>query len=611
MGLTVLQRPNQNNSWVAGFNPVLYKMQRKDYTITAVANSAGALQITVSTNLTTLAANKGGPVVVGSVLWVTTDNGVYNAAYTVVSVTNAASSVVTFGASTYTSAATTGYINLAQRTGYQVVTEIYAANGTAPSTGALFTMKFTPSRSGLLTMDVSTLRNYLQPEVSSYLSTITNILNGYKVRANTVSNYQFYIKYTETWVSSAGTASAETQTDDTANRCYIVIAARQIGDLYGGYLKEYSDATGRKFLTRNTAPIIWPGRKFTLSFIDPNPSSTSRTHVKKTRYNADGTVWGATYDLSDAAAAVGNVFESHEDCKSEYNLIYDRQAVSADVDWTNVGVGLSPALSVAVAAGEVLYAPLNVKPNQSVTVSVNVTLNSGTSGQMSIAIRRYSATAYEGVTSAQLITTGTNTYTFTVSDTNELFWLSIFCTSGGTQSITVNSWTVTIPVVNKIDYQLVTLTTPASFPTTETVVSETLTCPIRDLGDNPIQLFWKNHLGGDATFVFDYSQQLSSKIASSRKNRRYLCFAERVTLSQLEAVDELNGTGEIYEPALVELTSTLNKLQGRNGQQVYMVDASGNKTGVIVIPTELRTRTRQVVHNAEIVIELPETIHPS
>lgn len=616
MALTVTQRPDQSNSWVAGYNPVIYKMTRKDYAITAVANSGGALQITVTGDMTALTAAKGGPIVAGSVLWVTTDNGVYNGAYTVVTCTSAASSVITFEANTYTSAATTGYINLAQRTGYYVSVGVYADNGTAST--LRFTMKASPTKAGLVTIDVSTLRNYLQPEPFQYLTTTTNGNEISKCRANTLTSYQFYIKYTEVWVSSSGTASAETEVDDTANRSFIVHGARQIGDSYGGYLKEYSEPNAtptRKFLTKFTNPVLWTGRKFTLSYIDSDVSTTARTLIKKKRYDASGTYVIGTYDLPEyAGSTVKSVYEVFEDVTTPYQLLYDKEN-GAGTGWSNLGTSTPSAVTLATGTSSKmkLYpCHLILGTTYSMTVSVTVAAGAGTDTvKVRLSAITLNGTVRYTVDSANLSQNTTTVLTFSsiLPATSDTYYIGIEVIhngGGNNRTLTINYSKITIPVVNKIDFQIVTLT--STLTATETVVSETLTAYIEDPCDNPIQLYWKNTLGGDSNYLFDVNQIYRTKMSDS-KNKRYVCFAPSITLQTLNAIDDLNSLGELYDPAIIELTTSVNKTQGRNGSQVYSVDSSGNKIGVIVIPTEINTKTKNVKHSAEILIEMPDTLH--
>jgi hypothetical protein len=149
-----------------------------------------------------------------------------------------------------------------------------------------------------------------------------------------------------------------------------------------------------------------------------------------------------------------------------------------------------------------------------------------------------------------------------------------------------------------------------AFPITEATVSESLTVYNQgEVCEPAIQLIWKNRLGGDQTYIFQYNQRQSTKIKDN-KNVRYLLFADGLTLNDFEVLDDLNSIGEIYSPALIELSST-SKLQAKVGQQVYIVDASGNKTPVVVVSEEYQTETRRKRHLMEVLIETAQTLHPS
>ena len=463
MSLTVTQRPSttisgNTSKWNAAKNPIVYKMTRKDFNITNVANSGGALQITVNTNLTTLTTAQGGPVVIGGKLWVVTDNGVYNALYTVVSVTNAASSVVTFGASTYTSAATTGYIDLTQRTNYRVQLGVYNA-----ANKLLSTLSYSPDKAGNLVIDVATplLNNISADNVADYVT-------GFTTNDETTAYVKFYIRYTELWASSA-----ESETNDTANQFFALYGARQIGELYGGNLAEYvnyENATpAALILTKFTRPSLWRGYPFSITTITSDNVSTNSNFI------------GSYFRLD------GSLISSF-------------------------------TVTKVANAGKVL----RLSPNNALAIP---------------------------------------------SDASYL----------------------------TIRYEKTSLT-----------LSEIKFIDIKDACSNPILLWWRNSLGGDAFWMFEYNQKLSYRLDGNRKAKRYVLFASNLTDNEFDAISELNTLGEVYEPAITELTTSVNKSQARIGSQVYMIDASGKKTGVIVIPTEITTNTRYSRNKIQITIELPE-----
>lgn len=464
MALTVTQRPStlisgNTSRWNAANNPIVYKMTREDYQISAVANSAGALQITVNTNLTTLTTAQGGPVVVGATMWVTTDNGVYNGLYTVVTVTSAANSVVTFGASTYTSAATTGHINLTQRTNYRVSVQVLNAANLV-----LNTLTYSPDRAGSLVIDVS---NPLLNSLSA--DNVADYVTGFTTNDETTAYVKFYIKYQELW-----TNSAEAVVDDVANQFFALYGARQIGELYGGNLAEYVNYENGTplalFLTKFTRPVIWRGYPFSITTITSDNVSTN-SNFRIEYFDVAGA--SISTNAVTKAANAGRLFR------------------------------LSPNNALAI-------------PANAVTMSV-----------------RYEKTGI-------------------------------------------------------------------------VVLSQTLTLDIKDPCANPVMLWWRNSIGGDAFWMFDVNQQHSYKYANGKKVKRMILYADNLTLNQYDAINELNTMGELYEPAIPELTTSVNKTAARVGAQVYIMHATGKKTGVIVVPNEFATLTRNKRHKLQITIELPE-----
>jgi hypothetical protein len=137
-------------------------------------------------------------------------------------------------------------------------------------------------------------------------------------------------------------------------------------------------------------------------------------------------------------------------------------------------------------------------------------------------------------------------------------------------------------------------------------LSEIKYIDVKDACSNPILLYWRNSLGGDAFWMFDFNQNYSYRYDNGRKAERYVLFASNLTDNEFDAISELNTLGEVYDVAYTELTTSVNKSQARIGSQVYMMDATGKKTGVIVIPTEVSTKTRFSKNKIQITIELPE-----
>jgi hypothetical protein len=257
MSLTVTQRPihtaaGETSKWNEVGNPILYKMQRKDFSFNQINNAGGFVQLQFTgINLTSSFAN-------GDELYVLSDNAVYDAFGLQTAEAFSAGNTLITTDIPYTLAATTGFVNNdTLRKLYRVDVEIYDSANVI--IGVLST--WSPTAKGALSINVSPgLKPYLNPEIAADLTLATDIfedVNGYKV---------FYIKYREVW-----TGSAEAQTDDVANKYRAVLGARQIPAPYGGNLYEYvtfEDGSPKGlFLTKFSRPKMWRGYPFVLSAI--------------------------------------------------------------------------------------------------------------------------------------------------------------------------------------------------------------------------------------------------------------------------------------------------------------------------------------------------------
>jgi len=138
-------------------------------------------------------------------------------------------------------------------------------------------------------------------------------------------------------------------------------------------------------------------------------------------------------------------------------------------------------------------------------------------------------------------------------------------------------------------------------------VTETKTIQLESECRNPVYLFWKNSLGGDTFWLFDWTQQYTHSYADGKKAKRMVLYADGLSFNQFEAIDELNTPGNIFDVPIIELTTSVNKTSKKNDQQVYVVQPDGSKLGVVVITSPASTQTKRRQHFIEIEIEFPET----
>jgi hypothetical protein len=130
---------------------------------------------------------------------------------------------------------------------------------------------------------------------------------------------------------------------------------------------------------------------------------------------------------------------------------------------------------------------------------------------------------------------------------------------------------------------------------------------------NLVTLYWRNSLGGDSYWTFNYLQDQSYKYNGTNKNRRINLFARGLSQTEWDAIQECTTLGEVFQSPLIEMYPTggafptQNKIQQRVGQQCYLVSSTSAKVGVIVVPTEQTTQTDKYDNSIKILVELPES----
>lgn len=139
------------------------------------------------------------------------------------------------------------------------------------------------------------------------------------------------------------------------------------------------------------------------------------------------------------------------------------------------------------------------------------------------------------------------------------------------------------------------------------ILLEEFTLDARDPCENPVLLFWKNSLGGDAFWLFDESQDYSYVNSAGNKVRRMILYADNLTVDQWDALNELNSISEIFQLNIVDygMDNSIDKTHYRDDNQVYIISATGEKLGVIMVNTENKTRTLNKKHQIQLTIELP------
>ena len=227
MSLTVSQRPYQTinterSDWNAVGNPILYKMQRKDFTFASITNSGGFVRLVLDSSFGNVASS----FVVNDVVYFITDGGIYDTSGTVTASSYSAPNTLVTLDTTYISSST-GFVNNDDlRPLYGVDVDVYDTSDTLINAESF---RFSPTSKGALTIDISSiLRAEMIADNDSDLTGTTKTFTDANV-------YQgFYIKYTEVWTGSANSVNS-----DSAYELFSIFGALQIPSEYGGNIYNY------------------------------------------------------------------------------------------------------------------------------------------------------------------------------------------------------------------------------------------------------------------------------------------------------------------------------------------------------------------------------------
>lgn len=121
---------------------------------------------------------------------------------------------------------------------------------------------------------------------------------------------------------------------------------------------------------------------------------------------------------------------------------------------------------------------------------------------------------------------------------------------------------------------------------------------------NPVLVYFRNSLGGDTFWMFNHNQDMLYT-TNIRRAKRKLVYAANLTDNEWEVLSDLNNINATYSEQINDIRD-VNKTAKMIGQQVYVIDIEGEKTGVITIPTTNSTKTIGQTHQFQMEIEYPE-----
>lgn len=345
MSLTVTQRPestlgSKTSTWNCVRNPVVYKMQRKDFTFNQINDNGGDIQVQINgIDVTT-------SFTVGDTIYIQSDNDVYDLfAEITASAFSGGNTLVTVD-SAYISAAPGGFVNNDDlRVSYRVEVEVY--NGDDEIIGD--THIYSPTTKGYLLIDVSEIvKSVITPEIEADLTGSTEVFTDEE------AHEVFYIKYTEVW-----TGSAESQNDDVNNKFNVITGARQIPSTYGGNLLEYVVVSQFAESWESQTPaevnawrhVIYASSLFVAVSSDgvnrvmTSPDGITWTSRAAAAANAwESLIFGNSLFVAVASSGAGNRVMTSPD-----TITWTIRTSAADDNWQDIAYGAS--IYVAVARG--------------------------------------------------------------------------------------------------------------------------------------------------------------------------------------------------------------------------------------------------------------------
>ena len=582
MALTITS--TSTGGFFAAKNPIIYRMTRKDYAWNTLVTSGGNTSIQIATNVTAF-------FVTGDTIWLQSDDGAYSATGTIISSAfGAATTVITN--IPYVANNASGYINtITKRANYYVGVGVYKSTDNT----LIGTVNYYPTKKGLLTIDISQpLQSVLDSDVPDFSGTIVQDVDTFE---------GYYIKYTEFW-----TGSSEATTSDIAHIGYAIYGARQIG-----HDSSYSDYANSLALTNFDSIQLNVGEYYCLSYI----SSTGGTGdwIIKNWYDASGTFLCATYIKSHNNTTV---YAGTSVPIGVYTLLQRfslSDLITPDRNIDNAGTIAWTSNSLLLATGttsKTWTSPFFIEQGKSITISYNFILT-GNATNVSPHLYLFDSNGTLLTGSVVLFTGSNGTYTGTVSITNSGSGDAYFIgfdfsnASGANKTLTMTSLTVLLPTAQSIEFTGRKISSSTTYTETGTTFANSITGNVTSCLKNPITLFWRNSLGGESSWTFNFSQDVVQKLQDPYKNKWYTLYDQSLTLGQFNALNDLFTLGQIYQTPIVELTDEVDRTEARIGQQVYTVNpVNGVPTGVIVIPSENKTLTKRSKHNFQVTIELPE-----
>lgn len=604
------------SNWNAASNPIFWKYRRNDYTLVSKGSSGGDLEIVVNGDLTTT-------FVAGAEFWYASDNNDFG-------------SIVTVQSSSFSSPNTTViFEEPAADYGYTVGEAVlnnelrlnYRLELTVEIENEDHVFSYYADKGGFVIVDVSSIAQSLITDVD-YTVPGSNLPTDERIedeagRYSTFTDVSLHELYE---LNAFSVDNALTSLNDIR----ILNAANQIGYEYGSNMVEYvsRETLGTTFypgmwLTKFESPRVWNGWPWSMSVLTQIDNSITNLSYKITF--GGQTYYGNVRATADTpfnglnSKLLRFVYDTDEEITEDTELTLEVQ--KNPTEWAvTPSLGLNIYNGAATRVGQKFTAPstgglfIQVfigssigSPTSSIRAQI-VTLSGGLPNEANVLktidfvpdienaysfeILDFSDVAFVNATQYALIFDVLNDGVSDVSNDYEVEAGTGYA-GGNLVTKTAGTWS------NQVG-DIVGLT----FTNWEPLV-DPITVKYNEPCENPIMLYFKNTLGGDSWFMFDYNQQVDLLLSGDRKVKRLILYKEHIDYNEWEALNELISHGEVVQKNITDISAQSDTAY-RTGQNVYMVDQEGNGVGVIVIPSSFTTFTKNSKHSIQLEIELPK-----
>lgn len=609
MGYSIQSRPSSVNgvaksSFTAARNPVLYKFRREDSAWNQINDNGGFIQVQINGVNSTAYFQVGNRVWVGAATTQFFGNitaSAFSGGNTLLTIDVAYSSITGIG----------NINNMSKRTDFKIKVQLHDfITSTFFASMGNTTFSFSPNPiDQIIYIDLSSiLRKLVRAEWVNPSAVI---------ETDTEASVKFYIRHQEYFDGALQLAA----TNDNANPIIAVNAAMQIYYAekvygHGGNLLSYLvNDEGRGWLTRfyvnsvMNKMRIWRGYPFTLSFIRPSTFAGALNKLVE-QYEGEHII---------------DVFESTlltalTDVVSRLNILHGVTLLGTA---KKIKVYLTKATQVW-ANSSIPFTSLPAANTFRYTGSTPINGNIGCAADINLVLAI-------GQTPPAILATIETTIA-NINQTVQIFaadgaggtpysysQVMSFASTGKKTELLISFPLTVSPTTHlRLRLDLIGNGVNSGIGTTTVRIKEfaaialtPLTLDVEDVNGalnvkRTYYLFWKNSTGGDSQYMFQVNQEMAHTNKSGQRVKRLVLFADGLDYSEWEAINELNQPYETYKNNFTELSSSVVKTGAMTGQQVYIVDTDGSKIGVVVVPQQSRTDSKQERHSIQILIELPE-----